>query len=241
MNKKLIIIISIAIIILGFIIYKNFIEVPGHVAGQRAIEELMSQLYHEEADKHLEKVFVKTGLDNPLPEFENINEAPKDWIWRVLYNNLNSEENLYTYNQIQEKLTEVFSEKLTIKFPEEGIENLIEKDSNGNYIKLGINDTINYYNYSIKTSIQEDNTYRVDFVEYLIVNDLENRKYIFKDSKENTIKEYNYKEKELSLSQVDKLIKEEIITNEYDLTRKELKMEIKDINNIEIISVKITN
>ena len=103
------------------------------------------------------------------------------------------------------------------------------------------NDITNYYNYSIKTSIQEDNTYRVDFIEYLIVNDLENKKYIFRDLNKNTIKEYSYKEKELSLSEVDKLVKEEIIKNEYDLTRKELTIEIKDINNIDIIRAKITN
>ena len=39
-----------------------------------------------------------------LPEFQNINEAPKEWIWNVLYKNLENEENKYTYEQIQEKL-----------------------------------------------------------------------------------------------------------------------------------------
>ena len=52
MKKDKIIYIIIIVLILGVVIYKKFIEVPGDVAGQIAIEDLISQVHYEDAEKH---------------------------------------------------------------------------------------------------------------------------------------------------------------------------------------------
>ena len=94
MKKDKIIYIIIIVVILGFVIYKKFIEVPGHIAGQMAIEDLISQVYYEDAHKHLEDIFIENENSFNslvLPEFQDINEAPVGWIWNFLYNNLENE------------------------------------------------------------------------------------------------------------------------------------------------------
>ncbi|MGN1299081.1 MAG: hypothetical protein ACI4UE_03765 [Candidatus Scatovivens sp.] len=174
-KQKLIVAIIIAIIIIGIVVYKKFIEVPGNVAGERAIEELLQQVYYEDAEKCLEDIFVSNeNIEDPLPEFSDINEAPEEWIWMVLYNNLENEENLFTYEQIQEKLISLFSENLNKKFPEEGVKGLIEKNlESGNYYKIeNINNSAKKYGYSIKTLTQEDTTYRINILQYEISADL---------------------------------------------------------------------
>ena len=239
MNKNKVIWIIVIILILGFVVYKKFIEVPGNIAGQMAIEELLKQVYYEEADNHLEKIFVKSGnIEDPLPKFDNINNAPEDWIWMVLYNNLENEENSYTYEEIQEKLTLLFSQNLKKTFPEEGIKDLIEKNAKtGKYNKIEIENNNKEYMYSIKSSTQEDNIYRINIIEYTIIEDKENYSYRLIDKNKNEVKEYTYND----MTQEDEIknqIQLDINQQNYNMNRKEIAMKVEDVNKIIIISVK---
>ena len=236
-NKVICIIVVIALI-LGIIVYKKFIEVPGNVAGELAIEELMKNLYFEEAEKYLEKIFVEDGnIDNPLPEFDDISKAPQNWIWNVVYKNLDNEENSYTYEQIQEKLVLLFSEKLNISFPEEGINNLIVKNATtGNYSKVENLNVKKEYKYCIKTSTQEDNIYKLYILEYVIQDDIENSTYILFDKSENEIKRYRYNN-EIEKEEIQQEIKNDVVMQNLDLNEKQIKMEVENIDKINLISV----
>lgn len=234
MKKDKIIYIIIIVLILGFVIYKKFIEVPGHIAGQMAIEELISQVHYEDAEKYLKDIFVEYENNFnviALPEFQNINEAPKEWIWNILYNNLENEENNYTYEQIQEKSINLFSNKLEMKFPEDGIVGLIEKNKKSNtYYKKDIkNNNSKKYGYCIKSLTQEDNMYKIYIKEYTLLIDGEICTLIDKDG--NELNKYDYKEG------IEIQIDEEISLNDYNLIQKEIAIKIEQAGNPNIISI----
>lgn len=230
MKKDKIIYIIIIVLILGVVIYKKFIEVPGDVAGQIAIEDLISQVHYEDAEKHLKDIFIeKENNFNSisLPEFQNINEAPNSWVWNVLYNNLENEENEYSYEQIQEKLIELFSNKLEIKFPEEGIEGVLEKNKeNDLYYKVELqNNNTNKYGYNIKTLSQEDNIYKIYIIEYELLCDEQN--YILIDCDGNEINKFESEDE----------IENEISRNEYNLNKKEITIKIEETGKPNVVSI----
>ena len=103
---------------------------------------MIAQVHYDDAEKHVEDIFIENenNFNNiSLPEFQNINEAPEKWIWNVLYNNLENEENKYTYEQIQDKLITLFSSEVNIEFPKDGISGLIEKTENNDiYQKIDL-------------------------------------------------------------------------------------------------------
>lgn len=235
MKKDKIIYIIIIVLILGFVIYKKFIEVPGHIAGQIAIEDLISQVHYEDAQKHLEDIFIENENSFnviPLPEFQNINEAPEEWIWNVLYNNLENEENKYTYEQIQEKLTNLFSSEIENKFPKEGIKGVIEKSKENNlYCKIDLkNNNSKKHAYCIKTLTQEDTRYKIYIIEYTLLCDEITYTLIDKDGKE--LKKYDY------YDGIEEEIKEEISQNEYNLIQKEVVIKIDEVGKPNVISIK---
>lgn len=234
MKKDKIIYIIIIVLILGFVIYKKFIEVPGHVAGQMAIEDLISQVHYEDAEKHLKDIFIEYENNFnviALPEFQNINEAPKEWIWNVLYNNLDNEENKYTYEQIQEKLINLFSSEIQNKFPEQGIEELIEKSKENNlYYKVDLkNNNAKKYGYCIKSLTQEDNIYKIYIIEYTLLMD--NQKYILIDKSGNELNRYENKDG------IQYEIDADISQNEYDLIQKEIVIKIEEVGKPNVISI----
>lgn len=234
MKKDKIIYIIIIVLILGFVIYKKIIEVPGHIAGQIAIEDLISQVHYEDAQKHLEDIFIENenSFNNiTVPEFKNINDAPEKWIWNVLYNNLENEENKYTYEQIQEKLINLFSSEFERKFPEEGIDGLIEKNIENNiYYKTEIKkDNTKKYGYCIKSLTQEDTMYKIYIIEYTLLCD--EVTYTLFDKDGNELKKYDYKDG------IEEEIKEEISQNKYNLIQKEVAIKIEEAGKPNVISI----
>lgn len=240
-NNKIIYIIIIALI-LGFIIYKQFIEVPGYVAGERAIEELIAQVYYEDVEKYLNNIFIKNEnqLNHvSLPEFTNINEASEEWIWMVLYTNLESEENTYTYEQINEELVTLFSENLNKKFPQNGIEGLIAKnEETGMYYKLDIEKGLKNYRYCIKTQSQEEKIYKINIIEYTFLNNEENFTYTLIDKEGNELNKYNYEGKtEEEKCKIKLQIEKEISENQYNLTEKEIVIKVEEIGKPNVVSI----
>lgn len=233
-KDRIIFYIIIIVLILGFVIYKKFIEVPGHIAGQMAIEDLISQVHYEDAEKYLKDIFIQNENSFnsiALPEFQNINDAPEEWIWNVLYNNLEDEENKYTYEQIQEKLIKLFSSEIKNKFPKEGIDGLIEKNKeNDLYYKVELkNNNTKKYGYCIKSLTQEDTMYKIYIIEYTLICDEETYTLIDKDG--NEVNNYEYK------NGIEYEIENEISQNEYNLIKKEIAIKIEEIGNPNVIYV----
>ncbi len=110
-----------------------------------------------------------------LPEFDNINNADKNWIY---FHVETREDNYYvTEDQIKAELSELFGPNLIIDVQNDtsGADGyFIPKynEQEGRYEFWPIGD-LEVYNYVIDTIIKEENTYVVNVVEYIESRDLE--------------------------------------------------------------------
>ena len=100
-----------------------------------------------------------------LPEFSNINEAPDLWTWEVVKKNLEDYE--LTYEEIQQKATELFGKQFTKQFPKEGTEYIQYDEQTNKYITSGIGLDSLDDSFLIKNINKNKNEYDVEIVEYL--------------------------------------------------------------------------
>jgi len=107
----------------------------------------------------------KEVTEEALPEFNNINEAPDLWTWEVVKKNLEDYE--LTYEEIQQKATELFGKQFTKQFPKEGTEYIKYDEQTDKYITSGIGlDSLDDC-FLIKNINKNKNEYDVEIVEYL--------------------------------------------------------------------------
>ena len=115
MKKLIVVIIVLAIIFVGMIIYKNSAISSKNNVNIQEIKEI---------ETYLAKIYMwKEITDEALPSFKDINEASEKWIWEVVKKNL--EEYELTYEQIEEKAKELFGDHLNREFPKQGTEYLV--------------------------------------------------------------------------------------------------------------------
>ncbi len=109
MKKLIVIIIILAIIFVGMIVYKKTVIKNSNISIQEIekIENYINQIY-----------MWKEVTGEALPCFENINQANERWIWEVVKKNI--EDDAPSYEQIQEKAKELFGQVFIKKFPKEG-------------------------------------------------------------------------------------------------------------------------
>ncbi len=213
MKKFIVIIIILIIIFIGMIIYKNT-----SIKSSITIQEI------EQIENYINQIYLeKEIIGEPIPYFENINQADEKWIWEVVEKNI--EDDKITYEKLQEKAQEIFGEDFTKKFPKEGTE----------YLKY--NQTENIYEIE-ENEIDEQGTlflinqiertkqgYEIELVEYL-----EDYSPILEENSENYIIIRNLEQEEISRASgsnqeeeidivkrnIDKFSKKKILLKEKD-------------------------
>lgn len=120
----------------------------------------------EKVEEYISKIYMwKEVTEKALPEFNNINEAPDLWTWEVVKKNLEDYE--LTYEEIQQKATELFGKQFTKQFPKEGTEYIKYDEQTDKYITSGIGLDSLDDSFLIKNINKNKNEYDVEIVEYL--------------------------------------------------------------------------
>lgn len=117
-------------------------------------------------EEYISKIYLwKEVTKEALPEFDNINEAPEDWIWENVKKNL--EEYELTYEQIQDKVQELFGTEFTKQFPKEGNKSLMLESESGKYIATDIELDNEKDSFLINKIQKTKENYTVEIMEYL--------------------------------------------------------------------------
>lgn len=154
--KKLVAIICVLLVIfIGMYINKT-----------KSSQKMVTASEVEKVEEYISKIYMwKEVTEEALPEFNNINEAPDLWTWEVVKKNLEDYE--LTYEEIQQKATELFGKQFTKQFPKEGTEYIKYDEQTDKYITSGIGlDSLNDC-FLIKNINKNKNEYDVEIVEYL--------------------------------------------------------------------------
>lgn len=154
--KKLVAIICVLLVIfIGMYINKT-----------KSNQKMVTASEVEKVEEYISKIYMwKEVTEEALPEFSNINEAPDLWTWEVVKKNLENYE--LTYEEIQQKATELFGKQFTKQFPKEGTEYIQYDEQTNKYITSGIGlDSLDDC-FLIKNINKNKNEYDVEIVEYL--------------------------------------------------------------------------
>ena len=154
--KKLVAIICVLLVIfIGMYINKT-----------KSSQKIVTASEVEKVEEYISKIYMwKEVTEEALPEFNNINEAPDLWTWEVVKKNLEDYE--LTYEEIQQKATELFGKQFTKQFPKEGTEYIKYDEQTDKYITSGIGlDSLDDC-FLIKNINKNKNEYDVEIVEYL--------------------------------------------------------------------------
>ena len=154
--KKLVAIICVLLVIfIGMYINKT-----------KSSQKMVTASEVEKVEEYISKIYMwKEVTEEALPEFNNINEAPDLWTWEVVKKNLEDYE--LTYEEIQQKATELFGKQFTKQFPKEGTEYIQYDEQTDKYITSGIGlDSLDDC-FLIKNINKNKNEYNVEIVEYL--------------------------------------------------------------------------
>ena len=154
--KKLVAIICVLLVIfIGMYINKS-----------KSSQKMVTASEVEKVEEYISKIYMwKEVTEEALPKFNNINEAPDLWTWEVVKKNLEDYE--LTYEEIQQKATELFGKQFTKQFPKEGTEYIQYDEQTDKYITSGIGlDSLDDC-FLIKNINKNKNEYDVEIVEYL--------------------------------------------------------------------------
>lgn len=154
--KKLVAIICVLLLIfIGMYINKT-----------KSSQKIVTASEVEKVEEYISKIYMwKEVTEEALPEFNNINEAPDLWTWEVVKKNLEDYE--LTYEEIQQKATELFGKQFTKQFPKEGTEYIQYDEQTDKYITSGIGLDSLDDSFLIKNINKNKNEYDVEIVEYL--------------------------------------------------------------------------
>lgn len=208
MKKLIVIIIMLAIIFIGMIVYKN---IAINSSNSISIQEI-SQI-----ETYITKIYMwKEITGQALPNFEDINQVEDVWIWEVVKKNLEDYE--FFYEQIQEKAKELFGEKLTKEFPKQGTEYIIYDEKVDKYYAIGMGLDQLEDSFLLNEIQKTQNGYAVEIIEYLedYSQTLNEEDFIIiRNTKEEEIAKINNQEeekvKEIVKNNVDKLNRKMII------------------------------
>ena len=181
MKKLIVIIIILAIIFVGMIVYKNVAIKSNHVS----IQEI------EKIENYINQVYMwKEVTGEAMPVFEDINQANERWVWEAVKKNI--EEDKPSYEQIQKKAKELFGQAFTKEFPKEGTEYLTYNEQTNQYEAIAV-DLDQQGDLFLLNTIKKTKTgYEVEIVEYL-----EDYSPMLKEKAENFIIIRNLQEEEI--------------------------------------------
>lgn len=208
MKKLIVIIIILAIIFVGMIVYKN---VAINTSNNISIQEI-SQI-----ETYITKIYMwKEITGQALPNFEDINQAENTWLWEVVKKNLEDYE--FSYEQIQDKAKELFGEKLTKEFPKEGTEYIIYDEKSDEYYAIGMGLDQLEDSFLLNEIQKTQDGYEVEIIEYLedYSQTLDEREeIIIRNTKEEEIGRVNSTReeqvKEMVKNNMDRLSRKKIV------------------------------
>ena len=156
MKKLLIIIVVLAIIFIGMLVYRS----NGVNKSQVNISEINN------IEEYIEKIYMwKEVTKEALPSFDNINDANETWIWEAVKKNL--EEYEVDYNTIENKAKEIFGENFEKEFPKEGNQSFEYNEETDKYLATEVNLDMQEDSFLLNTIEKENEKYKVQIVEYL--------------------------------------------------------------------------
>ncbi len=118
-------------------------------------------------EQYITKIYMwKEVTTEALPIFDNINQAPEQWIWEVVKKNLNNYDEI-TYNKIETKANEIFGEKFTKKFPQEGNDIFVYNKEQDTYEATNIELDNNNDTFLLNTIKKTKEGYEVEIIEYI--------------------------------------------------------------------------
>ena len=159
MKKLVVIIIILLIVFVGMYIYRQ----------NRIISNKSNEITVDEINKietYLQKIYMWREITGEaLPTFDNINNAPDVWLWEVVKKNL--EEYELSYEQLQDKVKEIFGDDLQKEFPREGYEYIEYNEETNTYYAIGSGLDNQDDVFLLDTIQKQENGYTVQIVEYL--------------------------------------------------------------------------
>lgn len=156
MKKFIVIIIILLIIFIGLYIYRK-----NEIKEKTVTVDEITQI-----ETYLQKIYMWKEITNEaLPTFQNINEAPDNWIWQVVQKNL--EEYALGHDQIQEKAKELFGEDFNKQFPKEGTQYLEYNQDDDKYYAVGMGLDDEEDSFVLDTIDKVQDGYEVQIIEYL--------------------------------------------------------------------------
>lgn len=181
MRKLIVIMIILAIIFVGMVVYRKVAINRNNINIQEIekIENYISQIY-----------MWKEVTGEALPSFEDINQANERWIWEVVKKNI--EEDEPSYDEIQEKAKELFGQTFTKEFPKEGTEYWTYNEQNHQYEAVAVELDQQGDLFLLNKIEKTKEGYEVEIVEYL-----EDYSPMLKEEAENFIIIKNLQEEEI--------------------------------------------
>lgn len=159
MKKLIIIIIILATILVGMVIYKN-------IAIQIKNNENVSVQEIDKIQTYITKIYMwKEITGDALPIFEDINQVDDTWLWEVVKKNI--EEYEIHYEVIEDKTKELFGPSLQKQFPKEGTSGFVYDEALDIYnpVSLGLDEKEDLF--FIEDIQKGKDGYEVTLVEYL--------------------------------------------------------------------------
>lgn len=229
MKKLIVIIFILFIIFIGMYMYRQN-KINANKNNEITIDEI------NKIETYLQKIYMWREITGEaLPTFENINDALDVWVWESVKKNL--EEYEVSYEQLQNKVKELFGEDFQKEFPKEGYEYMEYNEETDKYYAIG-SGLDNQEDVFLLNNIQkQENGYVVQIVEYL---------EDYAEGSETTNQEYNIQIKNLKDETIgtvknteDEVNIQQIVKENIDkFTKKEIVLKIDANENIFVTSVK---
>lgn len=229
MKKLIVIIFILFIIFIGMYMYRQN-KINANKNNEITIDEI------NKIETYLQKIYMWREITGEaLPTFENINDAPDVWVWESVKKNL--EEYEVSYEQLQNKVKELFAEDFQKKFPKEGCEYMEYNEETDKYYAIG-SGLDNQEDVFLLNNIQkQENGYVAQIVEYL---------EDYAEGSETTSQEYNIQIKNLKDETIgtvknteDEVNIQQIVKENIDkFTKKEIVLKIDANENIFVTSVR---
>ena len=204
MKNIFIIMVILAIIFVGMVIYKKSAVGSKNDVSISEIDKIEEYIY---------KIYMwKEVTDEALPEFDSINNAKDLWVWEVVKRN--SEEYEMSYEEIESKSKEIFGEQLNKQFPKEGTSSLEYDETIDKYLATETILDEQEDNFLLNNIDKTKEGFVVEIIEYL-------EDY----SEENDIKVFNFNNEEIgkiNINESESKIQDIVKTNKDKFSKKKI-------------------
>lgn len=197
MKKMIVTIIILLIIFISMVIYKNSLA-----KAEVTVEEINS------IEDYMDKIYsYKEITGEAMPEFNDLQNADKKWIWGIVRKNIDDYE--IENEKIENTINELFGNYLNKEFPKDGTDFITYNEEKQKYITKELTIDAIKDSFYIQKIEKNDNQYLVTIVEYLIdYTDEEGRIVKIKNLEEKEIKQIP--EKQATEETITKVVKENI-------------------------------